>query len=185
MITKTFLPQFFRTGKKHSFCLLIILLMTSCSSYENFKNVSEDLEIPSQVYKADYNKVWQEVIKLTSQYEREVYNQEAGIIKTRWKDNTLELNFSDSFGTNDAVKAAQFKLVINVVKGYKGTKEVTKVSVFKRQRVEQDFLQGWKVLRSDGILEKSFLYRIERALAIENKLQEIEDKKAKEAEKNF
>lgn len=185
MNTKTFLPQFIKTGKNIAIAIFSIALITACSSYENFKNISEDIEIPSQVYKADYNKVWQEVIKLTSQYEREVYNQEAGIIKTRWKDNTLELNFSDSFGSNDAVKAAQFKLIINVVKGYRGTKEVTKVSVFKRQRVEQDFLQGWKIIRSDGILEKAFLYRIERALAIENKLQEIEDKKAKEAEKNF
>lgn len=160
-------------------------LLTGCGSYENFKAVSEELEIPSQVYRADYNKVWQEVLKITNKYDREVYNQEAGVVKTRWIDNTLELNFADSFGSNDAVKSAQFKLIINVVKGYRGNKEVCKVTVFKRQRVEQDFLQGWKVIRSDGILERSILYRLERALAIEAKLQEIEEKKAKEAEKNF
>jgi hypothetical protein len=185
MDLKMFLPQFIKTCKNLVILVSISLFFTGCSSYENFKNVSEELEIPSQVFKADYNKVWQEVHKLTNQYEREVTNQEAGIIKTRWKDNTLELNFADSFGSNDAVKAAQFKLIINVIKGYRGTKEVTKVSIFKRQRVEQDFLQGWKVLRSDGILEKTFLYRLERSLNIENKLQEIEDKKTKEAEKNF
>lgn len=156
-----------------------------CSSYENFKFVTEDLEIPTQVYRADYNKVWQEVMKITNKYPREVYNQDAGVIKTRWIDNTLELNFADSFGSNDSVKSAEFKLIINVVKGYRGTKEVSKVTVFKRQRVEQDFLQGWKVIKTDGILEKSILYRLERALTIEAKLQEIEDKKTKEAEKNF
>lgn len=185
MRLELFLHHLTKTGKKLSFLLAILFTIVSCSSYENFKSVSEDVEIPSQVYKADYNKVWQEVIKITSGYERETYNQEAGIIKTRWKDNTLELNFADAFGSNDAVKSAQFKLIINVVKGYRGNKEVTKVSIFKRQRVEQDFLQGWKVLRSDGILEKTILYRLERALAIENKLQEIEEKKSKEAEKNF
>jgi hypothetical protein len=163
----------------------ISILISGCSSYENFKQVSEELEIPSQVYRADYNKVWQEVMKITNKYDREVYNQEAGVIKTRWIDNTLELNFADSFGSNDAVKSAQFKLIINVVKGYRGNKEVSKVTVFRRQRVEQDFLQGWKVIRSDGILEKAILYRLERALTIESKLQEIEDKKSKEAEKNF
>ncbi len=163
----------------------VSILISGCSSYENFKQVSEELEIPSQVYRADYNKVWQEVMKITNKYDREVYNQEAGVIKTRWIDNTLELNFADSFGSNDAVKSAQFKLIINVVKGYRGNKEVSKVTVFRRQRVEQDFLQGWKVIRSDGILEKAILYRLERALTIESKLQEIEDKKSKEAEKNF
>jgi hypothetical protein len=171
---------------KISFCLILIsALFSGCSSYENFKQISEDLDIPSQVYRADYNKVWQEVMKITNKYDREVYNQESGVIKTRWMDNTLELNFADSFGSNDAVKSAQFKLIINVVKGYRGNKEVTKVTVFRRQRVEQDFLQGWKVIRSDGILEKGVLYRLERALDIESKLQKIEDTKSKEAEKNF
>ena len=152
-----------------TFCALTL---HGCSSYENFRHVTEDLEIPSQVYKADYNKVWIEVMKITNKYPREVYNQDAGIIKTRWIDNTLELNFADSFGSNDAVKSAEFKLIINVVKGYRGSKEVSKVTVFKRQRVEQDFLQGWKVIKTDGILEKAILYRLERSLAIESKLQE-------------
>lgn len=160
-------------------------LLQGCSSYENFKQVSEELEIPSQVYRADFNKVWQEVKKVTNKYDRELDNQDAGVIKTRWIDNTLELNFADSFGPNDGVKSAQFKLIINVVKGYRGNKEVCKVTIFKRQRIEQDFLQGYKVIRSDGILEKAILYRLERALSIEAKLQEIEDKKTKEAEKSF
>lgn len=168
-----------------SLSALVLLSTSGCSSYENFKAVTEDLEIPTQVYRADYSKVWQEVMKITNKYPREVYNQEAGVIKTRWIDNTLELNFADSFGSNDSVKSAEFKLIINVVKGYRGNKEVSKVTVFKRQRIEQDFLQGWKIIRTDGILEKSILYRLERALSIEAKLQEIEDKKTKEAEKNF
>jgi len=170
---------------KHILFTILTFALIGCSSYERFKSETEDLEIPSQVYKADYNKVWQEAMKVTNQYERELHNQEAGIIKTRWKDNTLELNFADAFGSNDAVKSAQFKLIINVTKGFRGNKEVSKVSVYKRQRVEQDFLQGWKVIKSDGILEKTILYRIGQALNIESKLQAIEDKKAKEAEKSF
>lgn len=167
-------------------CIFVgVLTTTGCSSYDNYKYIAEEFEFPSQVYAHDYNKVWQEVMKITTKYEREVYNQEAGIIKTRWIDNTLELNFADSFGANDSVKSAQFKLIINVVKGFRGKKEVSKVTVFKRQRIEQDFLQGWKLVRSDGILEKSILYRLERALQIEAKLQEIEEKKAKEQEKSF
>jgi hypothetical protein len=65
------------------------LAISGCSSYENFKYVTEDLEIPAQVYRSDYSKVWIEVMKITNKYPREVYNQDAGIIKTRWIDNTL------------------------------------------------------------------------------------------------
>lgn len=118
-------------------------------------------------------------------YPLAVTNQEAGVIKTRWIDNTLEVNFADSFGSSDAVKAAKFKLVINVVKGYRSKREVAKVTVYRRQMVEQDFLQGWKVIPSDGILEKTILYRIERNLAIAEKLKKIEEQKAKELEANF
>jgi hypothetical protein len=186
-ILKQSFPKFMAQISVVSLCGLIVIPFTlsGCSSYENFKYITEDLEIPTQVYRSDYNKVWQEVMKITNKYPREVYNQEAGVIKTRWIDNTLELNFADSFGSNDSVKSAEFKLIINIVKGYRGNKEVSKVTVFKRQRVEQDFLQGWKIIKTDGILEKSILYRLERALAIESKLQEIEDKKTKEAEKSF
>jgi hypothetical protein len=173
----------FKNIRLATFSLLFIL--GGCSSYENFKHVTEDIDIPSQVYRADYNKVWQETMQICKAYEMDTFNQESGVIKTRWKDNTLEINFADSFGANEAVKSAQFKLIINVVKGFRGTKEVTKVTIYKRQRVEQDFLQGWKILKSDSILEKTILYRIEQALSIQEKLQKIEDQKVKESEKNF
>jgi hypothetical protein len=72
---------------------------------------------------------------------------------------------------------------INVIKGYKGSGEVTRVTIYKRQLIEQDFLQGWKESQTDSILEKSILYRIERSLFIDKKLKEIEEQKNREVEK--
>jgi len=142
--------------------------------------ITEEFEVPTKVFPADFNMSWQAVLQVMKKYDLALQNQEAGIIKTRWIDNTLELNFADSFGKSDTVKAAKFKLIINVVKGYRGSREVSKVSIFKRQLIEQDFLQGWKEVPTDGIQEKTILYRIERTLAIERKLKQIEDEKAKE-----
>ncbi len=159
--------------------------ISGCSSYKQFQYIAEEFEIPSQVFRNDYSQTWQAVLQIMQRYDLSLQNQEAGIIKTRWIDNTLELNFADSFGSRDAVKAARFKLILNVVKGFRGTREVTKVTVFKRQMVENDFLQGWKVVRSDGILEKTILYRIERILAVDRRLKKIEEQKAKEQEANF
>ena len=165
--------------------ITIILLVTACASYEQFQQMTEEMEIPTKVYKADYNQAWQAVIQFMKKYDLALQNQEAGVIKTRWIDNTLEMNFADSFGGADSVKAAKFKLIINVIKGYRGNREVSKISIFKRQMVEQDMLQGWKVLPSDGIMEKTILYRLDRILMIDNQLKEIEEKRSKEAEKNF
>ncbi len=168
------------------FYLLItsLLILGGCASYEKFRQVTEELEIPSKVYKADYNQTWQAVIQVMRKFDIAQQNQEAGFVKTRWIDNTLEVNFTDSFGSSDAVKAAKFKLVVNVVKGFRSSKEVTKVTLYKRQLVEQDFLQGWKESPTDGILEKTLLYRIERLIAIDNKLKEIDKAREKEQLEN-
>jgi hypothetical protein len=141
--------------------------------------------MPSKVFKADYNQTWQAVITVMKRYDIAQQNQEAGHIKTRWIDNTLEVNFTDSFGSSDAVKAARFKLVVNVVKGFRSSQEVSKVTVFKRQLVEQDFLQGWKEMPTDGIMEKTLLYRIGRLVANDNKLREIDKAREKEQLQNF
>lgn len=164
------------------FYLLIAmaLLLSGCASYEKFRQVTEELEIPSKIYKADYNQTWQAVISVMRRFDIAQQNQEAGFIKSRWMDNTLEVNFADAFGSSDAVKSAKFKLVVNVVKGFRASREVTKVTIYKRQLVEQDFLQGWKEVSTDGIMEQTLLYRIERLIAIDNKLKEID--KAREAD---
>jgi hypothetical protein len=168
------------------FYLLIIsmLFFGGCASYEKFRQVTEELEIPSKLYKADYNQTWQAVIQVMRKFDIAQQNQEAGFIKTRWMDNTLEVNFTDSFGSSDAVKAAKFKLTVNVVKGFRSSREVTKVTVYKRQLVEQDFLQGWKESSTDGIMEKTLLYRIERLIATDNKLKEIDKAREKEQLEN-
>lgn len=173
------------TPIKRTAILLLSFLFLNCSSYEQFKYITEEFEIPSKVFRFDYNQTWLAVLQVMKDYNLEINNQESGIIKTRWTDNTLEVNFSDSFGSSDAVKSAKFKIVVNVVKGYRINKEVTKVTVFKRQTVEKDFLQGSKVIPTDGITEKTILYRIERQLQIASKLKRIEEQKAKELEADF
>ncbi|HXH74279.1 MAG TPA: hypothetical protein VNJ08_04895 [Bacteriovoracaceae bacterium] len=160
--------------------ILMLLFLSSCANYEKFRQITEELEIPTKVYRADYNQTWQAVIQVMRKFDIAQQNQEAGFIKTRWMDNTLEVNFADSFGSSDAVKAAKYKLIVNVVKGFRASREVTKVTIYKRQLVEQDFLQGWKESIADGIMEKTLLYRIERLIATDNKLKEIDKAREKD-----
>jgi hypothetical protein len=160
--------------------LIPLLLLFSCSSYEKYRKITEELEIPSKVFKADFNQSWQAVIQVMKRFDVAFQNQEAGKVKTRWMDNTLQVNFTDSFGSNDKVKAAEFKLLINVAEGFSYGRKVTKVTIYKRQRVENDFLQGWKEVPTDGIQEKTLLYRVGVLIDNDNKLKEID--KAKEAE---
>jgi hypothetical protein len=164
--------------------IIMMLFFGGCASYEKFRQVTEELEIPTKIFKADYNQAWQAVIQVMRKFDIAQQNQEAGFIKTRWMDNTLEVNFTDSFGSSDSVKAAKFKLVVNVVKGFRASREVSKVTIYKRQLVEQDFLQGWKEVPTDGIMEKTLLYRIERLIATDNKLKEIDNAREREQLQN-
>ena len=165
---------------KNYLFLMLLPLFCGCASYEKFRQITEELEIPTKVFRADYNQTWQAVIQVMRKFDIAQQNQEAGFIKTRWMDNTLEVNFSDSFGSADSVKAAKFKLIVNVVRGFRSSREVSKVTIFKRQLMEQDFLQGWKEVTTDGSVEKTLLYRIERLIAIDNKLREIDKAREKE-----
>lgn len=178
----------FRSKRSHLNPLILLgllLLNTSCGTYERFKYITEEMEMPSKIYKSDYNQTWMAVIQVMKKFDIALQNQEAGIIKTRWIDNTKALNFVESFGSSDKIKAAKFKITLNVVKGYSGTREVSKVTIYKRQLIEQDFLQGWKEQHSDGIMEKTILYRVDRKLWIDNKLKEIDKLKEQEQLNSF
>jgi hypothetical protein len=162
-----------------------LFFLISCSSYEKYKQITEELEIPAKIYKADFNQTWQAVIQVMKRFDVAFQNQEAGKIKTRWMDNTLQVNFTDSFGSNDKIKAAEFKLLINVAEGFSYGQKVTKVTIFKRQRVENDFLQGWKEVPTDGIQEKTLLYRVGVLINNDNRLREIDKAKEKEQLESF
>lgn len=163
----------------------LFLIFTTCTSYEKYKKISEELEIPTKVYKSDFNQTWAAVIQVMKRFDIAYSNQEAGKIKTRWMDNTLQVNFTDSFGSSDAVKAAEFLLLVNVSQGFSYGRKVTKVTIYKKQRIEQDFLQGWKEVPTDGIQEKTLLYRVGIKIDNDNKLKAIDKAKEKEQLENF
>ena len=158
------------------------LLLTSCNSYQQLHYLAKEFETPSRVFRANYGQTWQAALSVVKKYNLEVINQKSGLIKTRWHNNTLELNFADNFGGSDSIKSAKYKLILNITKGFREGREMAKVSIYKRQMVEQDFLQGWKSVPSYGITEKKILYRIQRILFIEGELKKIEDVRIKEAE---
>jgi hypothetical protein len=167
--------------------LAFISLMSlfSCSSYKEFQSLREEDIVPAKTLPFDFDQTWQATLQVIQKYDLASQSQELGTIKTRWIDNTLELNFADAFGKNESIKSAKFKLVVNVTRADRLTRSLTKVSVYKRQMVEKEFLQGTKPERSDGILEATLLYRIQRVLEIEKELKRLKEIKNKQLEENL
>lgn len=144
----------------------------------------EEADVPTEIIQGNYPAVWQATIKVLT-FPLLIKDEDTGIIKTDWVDNTREINFSDSFGSSDAIKGARFKLIVNLVAGNMGKTPFTKIRMLRRQFVEHDFLQGWKEIPTDGILEKTLLYRIQRLVQIDSALKELEMKKQQEELNSF
>ena len=143
-------------GSKFPLGLVLLgLILGSCASYEKFRQVTEEFELAFQVYPATYDQTWLAVIFIMKKFEILKRDQVLGIIKTRWSDNTKSYNFANVFGSSRDVKSARFQLQLSVSKGFQGGREVSRVTLYKRQLVEQDILQGFKETFSDGILEKN------------------------------
>ena len=159
------------------FCCLSFFI--SCSSYQKFRD-TEEFEYPSYTYNSTYLQTWQGVISTMKKFELDSRDQVSGHITTRWINNTDSYNFINVLGFNKDVRDARFQLKIVVTKGFLYSREVTRVTIFKRQLIERNVLQGFQEIPSDGILEKTILYRIQRLLAIENRLKEIQIKKNQE-----
>lgn len=160
------------------------ILLSSCSTYQQFQRLMEEADVPTEIIEGNYPAVWQAALKVLN-FPMIIKDEDTGIIKTDWVDNTREVNFSDSFGSSDAIKGARYKLIVNLVAGNMGNKEFTKIRILRRQFIEHDFLQGWKEIPTDGILEKTLLYRIKRLVQIDTTLKELERKKQEKELNSF
>ena len=158
----------------------LLCLLGSCASYENFRLITEEFDHPSQDYDSTYDETWQAVISVMKEFDIIQRNQETGIIKTRWMENTKSYNFVNTVDPNRNVKEAKFQLQVNLAKGFRADREMSRVTLYKRQLLEQGILQGLKEVSSDGILEKILLYRIDRLLKIEKYLNKIQKQREKE-----
>lgn len=162
------------------------LILVSCASYDQFKKQADDFELPTMIVKADKAKTWAAVVGTMKRYEIEQQNMDSGVIKTKWMDNTLALNFTDSFGTTDKIKSAKFKLMINVSSAASNPKfPQTKVTIFKKQLVENDMFQGWREIDSDAITEKTLLYRIQRVVAMDTIIERLQRENESRQIRNF
>lgn len=165
--------------------LISILSLFSCSSYKEFQSLREEDAVPNKTLPFDFDQTWQATLQVMQKFDLSLQTQELGVIKTRWIDNTVELNFADSFGKNESVKSAKFKMIVNVTRQDRLTRSMTKVSIYKRQMIEKEFLQGSKPERSDGTLENTLLYRIGRILTMEKELKRLKEIKSKQLEESL
>jgi hypothetical protein len=55
-----------------------------------------------------------------------------------------------------------------------GGQASVKVQVQRDQLVQRDVLEGWRPLETDGVEEKTFLYRVGQVVKVRTRLAELE-----------
>ena len=98
-------------------------------------------------------------------YPIETEDNEKGYLKTESIDyDTL---WSLPFEDKSSIKSAKYTLYIKIIKGKKSGYSAIKVQVLKKIQVQEGFIDEPKRIPSDGLEEKSILYRILREIHIE------------------
>ncbi len=158
---------------------LLFISATSCMSAYKKSLGGNDEQIFSKIFIAEYELAWQAAVESVKASPMEVVNRENGTLQTKWIDNTAERNLIDSSGSVSPYIKAQYRFRISLAKGFYGKNASVKVSVQKEQQYQRDVLEGWRNQESDGIQERSLLYRIEKMVEFKTKMQKIENDKLK------
>ncbi len=129
--------------------------------------------IPTQFFLGDYDLVWKVILKEIDKYELKYINKILGIIKTRWIDNTLEKRSLDS---EKEILASRFSLFIKLLRPKRANKAGVEITIYKREQIITKRFPDWYPIESEGILEKTIFYRVNRLLDIERSLFSKEKK---------
>ena len=122
-----------------------------------------------QVFTATYDEVWKAVNLVLQPYPLRVSNMDQGVLET----DTLRADkiWTLPFGTNpDAPSGENYRLVVRVIRGSENKVRATKVMISKEILLQSDFFSDPKTVQSDGLEEKTILYRVAREVQIERAL---------------
>lgn len=127
-----------------------------------------------KVYPNSFEDVWKAVNLVLQPYPLRISNMDQGILET----DTLRTGriWNPPYGTSAPGTGETYRLVIRVIKGSKGERQATKITILKDAAVQRDFFSDPKPLASDGLEEKTILYRIEREIQIERALVRLQKK---------
>ncbi len=150
---------------KHFFLLLSMLLLNFCAS--------KDINKPffSRIYDSDYENVWNCTLKALSDYPIKLALKDSGRIESELVNgpyNELFFTYPDKL---EAPERFRFSLTFAFAKLVSdNNRPLTRIRLQKKLERFEDFYTGWINFPSDGIEEKTLLYRIEHILQMEKHL---------------
>ena len=148
------------------------------SAYKKSVGANQE-DVFTRIYLTDFESAWAAVIETLKSYPLDISNKESGVVQTKWKDNTEARNSAESFLQTNIYHKAQLRVRVTLSKGFFNGQNSVKVVIQKEQLAQQDVLEGWRPLPTDGTDEKTMLYRIGRIIYMRGELARMEEARAK------
>ena len=127
-----------------------------------------------QIYYASFDEVWRAVNLVLQPYPLRISNMDQGILETDMIRN--DHLWSPPYKRKEDNGGQAYKLTIRVIKGELDGKQATKLTLVKESKLQIDFFSEPRAIPSDGMEEKTILYRVGREIEIERALARAQKK---------
>jgi hypothetical protein len=150
------------------------LNLSACALFEERAGPDKFYGPREQVYFATFEEVWRGVNLVLQPYPLRVSNMDQGMLET----DTIRgyRVWAPPYKPDTSSTGETYRLTIRVIKGALESRAATKVTVVKETQIQSDFFSDPRSLPSDGMEEKSVLYRIGREIQIERALVRAQKK---------
>lgn len=163
------------------FLILWFLSLSDCALFEERAGPDKFYGPREQVYFASFEEVWRGVNLVLQPYPLRVSNMDQGMLET----DTIRgyRVWAPPYKSETSTNGETYRLTIRVIKGALESRAATKVTVVKEMQIQADFFSDPRSLPSDGLEEKSVLYRIGREIQIERALARAQKKQNQNQQK--
>lgn len=146
------------------------LVVSGCSLFGSAPDTIPAINAPVfKVIQGDPDEIWRAIQKAMVQYPIQVNNSEQGVIET----DVIKADqaWHAPFEKKKEKRNLRYVLTVSVVKGRVKNQNSSRVTISKVASLDRDFFSGDTKLPSNGLEERSLLYRIERELTLERSLR--------------
>lgn len=152
----------------------MLVMLNACALFEERGGPVMYYGPREQIFYANFEEVWRSVNLVLQPYPLRVSNMDQGMLET---DEIRGFRvYAPPYKSEAAASGETYRMTIRVIKGALSSRAATKVTVVKDSQLRTDFFSDPKSMPSDGLEEKSLLYRIGREIQIERALAKAQKK---------
>jgi len=155
--------------------LVLVFLLSGCALFEERNKPPTYFGPREQVFYASFEEVWRAVNLVLQPYPLRISNMDQGLLETDVIRGYKV--WAPPYKNDVAATGESYHLTMHVVKGALDRRAATKVTIVKDNEVQVDFFSDPKSIPSDGLEEKTILYRIGREIQIERALAKAQKKR--------